>query len=178
MCPHRTRADQMARVADELLARGVTPASFLEHHRSLEPLPETLGLRWRSENLAGAAEYIDQRLDGRLPTNWEGLVPIPGVGDYIPSAVLCFAFDHPTVIMDTNTERTARRVTGEDCKQPIWKPRLLLNDLAGHAGADGAWNQSLLDLGALICTAHRQRCHERPVRPHCATGNRDMSSEE
>ena len=178
MCLHRTRADQVARVADELLTRGVTPTSFLEHHRSLEPLLKTLGLRWRSENLASAAEYIDQRLDGRVPANWEGLVAIPGVGDYIASAVLCFAFDHPTVIMDTNTERIARRVMGEDCKQPIWKLRLLLNDLAGHAGADGAWNQSLLDLGALICTAHRPRCHECPVRPHCATGNRNMSSEE
>ena len=176
MCLHRTRAGQVARVADELLARGETPASFLEHYVSLQPLLDTLGLRWRSENLASAAEYIVKRLDGRVPDGWQTLVAIPGVGDYIASAVLCFAFGRPAVIMDTNTERIARRMMGESCKLPKWKLRLTLSDLAGPAGADASWNQALLDLGALICTAGRPRCRECPVRAYCATGGRDMDS--
>ena len=176
MCLHRTRAEQVARVADELLARGETPDPFLEHYVSLEPLLDTLGLRWRSENIAAAAEYIAERLEGLVPDNWQELFAIPGVGDYIASAVLCFAFDRPAVIMDTNTERIARRMMGEDCKLPKWKLRLSLSDLAGPEGADAGWNQALLDLGALICTAGRPRCAECPLCPHCATGSRDVDS--
>ncbi len=177
MCLHRTRAEQVARVAGELLSRGGTPEAFLEHHGSLEPLLDTLGLRWRSENLATAAEYIVERLNGRVPDSWQELVAIPGVGDYIASAVLCFAFGRPAVILDTNTERIARRVMGEGCKLPKWKLRLSLSDLAGPAGADPGWNQALLDLGALICTATRPKCSECPVRPHCATGSRDADGQ-
>ena len=176
MCLHRTRADQVARVADELLARGETPASFLEHYVSLEPLLDTLGLRWRSENLAAAAKYIAGRLEGLVPDNWQELIAIPGVGDYIASAVLCFAFGRPAVIMDTNTERIARRVIGEGCKLPKWKLRLSLSDLASPVGADAGWNQALLNLGALICTAGRPRCADCPVRSHCATGSGAMGT--
>ena len=92
------------------------------------------------------------------------------MGDYIASAVLCFAFDQSTVLMDTNTRRIARRVLGDAPNQASWRLRLGLRELAAAEGANAEWNMGLLDLGALVCTARAPRCMECPVRSHCATG--------
>ena len=173
MCLHRTRAEQVAQVADQLLILGETPDSFLNSHEALRPLLETLGLRRRSDNIFMAAQFVEESLAGKVPGNWQELDAIPGVGDYIASAVLCFAFNRSSVLMDTNTQRIARRVLGEDSKQPNWRLRLSLHELAGARGADIEWNQALLDLGALVCRARAPKCGECPVRSHCATGVRD-----
>ena len=149
---------------------GGTPDSFLADVPRLEPSLATLGLRWRTDNLVSAARFVRDRLAGQVPDNWQQLVAIPGVGDYIASAVLCFAFNRPSVLMDTNTRRIARRVLGEVPTPPDWRLRLSLHELAGPRGSDIQWNQSLLDLGALVCRARAPRCGECPVRSHCATG--------
>ena len=114
--------------------------------------------------------FVRDRLDAQVPDNWQQLVAIPGVGDYIASAVLCFAFNRSTVLMDTNTQRIARRVLGKATKQPVWRLRLSLHELAGPRGADVQWNRALLDLGALVCRARAPRCGDCPVQAHCATG--------
>ena len=173
MCLHRTKAEQVARVADELLSLGETPDLFLDNSEMLAPALTSLGLRWRSANLVSAAEFIRDRLAGQIPDNWQELIAIPGVGDYIASAVLCFAFDRSSILMDTNTVRIARRLLGGP-NQPNWRLRLSLRELAGQKGADVQWNQALLDLGALVCTARAPKCTECPVRSHCATGRRAM----
>ena len=170
MCLHRTRAEQVAQVAEQLLILGETADSFLNNQEALKPLLDTLGLRWRSDNIATAARFVKESLSGEVPDNWQELVAIPGVGDYIASAVLCFAFNRCSVIVDTNTQRIARRVLGEDLKQPDWRLRLSLHELAGAPGADVEWNQALLDLGALVCRARAPKCGECPVRLHCVTG--------
>ena len=155
MCLHRTRAEQVARVIRQLTDIGDTPESFLSNSKKLEPLVSTLGLHWRTENLAAAASYIIGNFNGRVPDRWPELIAIPGVGDYIASAMQCFAFGRSSVLMDTNTQRIARRVLGEtDTNQPPWKIRLHLRDLAGKEGPDAQWNQALLDLGTLVVQHH------------------------
>ena len=175
MCLHRTRAEQVAQVAEQLLILGHTPDSFLDNSQILGPPLASLGLRWRSANLVSAAKFVGERLDGQVPDSWQELVAIPGVGDYIASAVLCFAFGRPSVLMDTNTQRIARRVLGGPT-QPDWRLRLRLYELAGQSGANVQWNQALLDLGALICTARAPKCGECPVRHHCATGSKSEAT--
>ena len=170
MCLHRTKAEQVARVANELLNLGDTPDSFLGNSKKLAPVLASLGLHWRSANLVSAAEFIRDRLAGEVPDNWQELIAIPGVGDYIASAVLCFAFDRSSILMDTNTVRIDCRLLGGP-NQPNWL-RLSLRELAGQKGADVQWDQALLDFGALVCTARAPMCTVCPVRSHCATRRR------
>ena len=176
MCLHRTRADQVAQVADRFLTHGETPTTFLQNYDVLKPSLASLGLRWRTENLVTVAEFVRDRLRGRVPETWQELVAVPGVGDYIASAVLCFAFNRPSVLLDTNTERIAHRVFGKMPKPPPWRLKLSLHQLAGSEGADMPWNWALFDLGALICTARAPKCTECPVNIHCVTGGPTMTS--
>ena len=172
MCLHRTKADQVAQVIREVTTLGETPDSFLANATTLEPYLSTLGLNWRSANLTAASEHVLSKLNGQVPEGWPELIAIPGVGDYIASAVQCFAFGRPSVLMDTNTIRIARRVLGEGSNIPLWSLRLHLRELAGEEGSDALWNQALLDLGALVCRSRFPSCGECPVRIHCATGRR------
>ena len=170
MCLHRTRAEQVERVAERLISYGETPGSFLANFDLLKPDLDTLGLRRRIANLIAAATHIRDELHDRVPDSWQELMTIPGVGDYIASAVLCFAFRRPSVLMDTNTQRIGHRVIGEDSKSPRWRLRLSLHVLAGYQGANVEWNQALLDLGALVCRARAPACTRCPVLKHCQHG--------
>ena len=176
MCLHRTKADQVARVIREVMSLGGTPESFLANTKELEPYLSTLGLNWRSANMAAAAKHVQDKLGGQVPDSWPELMVIPGVGDYIASAVQCFAFDRPSVLIDTNTHRIARRVLGGDSARPLWSIRLHLRELADEEGADAQWNQALLDLGALVCRSRSPSCGDCPVRSHCATGRKNGRS--
>ena len=173
MCLHRTKANQVAHVIREVTTIGGTPDAFLANTTTLEPYLSTLGLNWRSANLTGAAEHVRSKLNGQVSDGWPELIAIPGVGDYIASAVQCFAFGRPSVLMDTNTSRIARRVLGGGSNIPLWSLRLHLRELAGEEGSNAQWNQALLDLGALVCRARSPSCSECPVRIHCATGLRN-----
>ena len=150
----RIRSD---RIAESLITHGETPSEFLNNIEMLKPDLDTLGLRWRVGNLMAASAHVRDELEGRVPDSWRDLMDIPGVGDYIASAVLSFAFGRPSVLMDTNTRRIARRVLGKDAKRPDWMLRLFLHELAGEAGPDVSWNQALLDLGALVLQGARPR---------------------
>ena len=176
ICLHRTRAEQVERVAEKLIMHGATPSEFLDNIEVLQPELDTLGLRWRVDNLMTAAAPIRDELKGRVPDSRRELIAIPGVGDYIASAVLCFAFGRPSVLMDTNTRRIARRVRGENARDPDWLLRLDLHTLAGRSGPDVEWNQALLDLGALVCRARAPACRECPVQKHCHMGRREAHS--
>ena len=142
ICLHRTKAEQVAKIADEVLTLGRTPDSFLDNLEELKPSLASLGLRWRIDKLVSAATFIRDSLAGEVPDNWQELVSIPGVGDYIASAVLCFAFGRPSVLMDTNTMRIARRVSGE-----AGPTGLATTALIAPVGRSG-WSRCRMESGA------------------------------
>ena len=78
--------------------------------------------------------------------------------------------------MDTNPQRIACRVLGEGPKQPNWRLRLSLSEVAGPKGANVQWNQALLDLGALICTARAPKYGDCPVRSYAPQAVEDRET--
>ena len=95
---------------------------------------------------------------------------LPGVGDYVSQAVLCFGFGHRATLIDTNTSRIVGRLLGRE-KIRRWQLRLDLYGLAGKDGPDAAFNYGLLDLGALVCKASNPDCGACPLQSSCATGS-------
>jgi DNA (cytosine-5)-methyltransferase 1 len=169
MCLHRTRADQAARVFSRLTHIAPTPRSMVRNEDQALEAMQSLGLRWRAENMVEVAKVLVEDFRGKVPSSELELRSLPGVGDYVAQAVRCFGFGHRAVLVDTNTARiTGRIFHREDGRR--WQLRLDLYRLAGAKGPDAEFNFALLDLGALICSAGVPRCDACPVRPHCATG--------
>jgi DNA (cytosine-5)-methyltransferase 1 len=170
MCLHRTRADQVAPVFERLLEIAPTPQAMVDHaHDALDAM-QSLGLRWRAENLVQVAEVLIELFDGEVPNTDFELRMLPGVGDYVSQAVLCFGFGRRAVLIDTNTVRIISRLHGRDATRR-WQLRLDMHRLAGAEGADAAFNYALLDLGALVCRAGIPRCGECPLKSRCVTGS-------
>ena len=174
MCLLGSKASQVAREITPVLDRGQTPGRFLANRTHLEPYLSRLGLNWHSSDVVSAAEYIQSKCNGRVPDMWLELTAIPGIGDYIASAMQCFAFGRNSVLIDTDSRRIARRVFGHEKQLPPWRVRLYLRELAGHEGANVQWNHALQDLGAIFCKGHSPSCSECPVQTHCATGQKKL----
>ena len=127
-----------------------------------------LGYNRRAVFLHRTAVAITTRHRGVVPADRAALVALPGVGPYTARAVLAFAFGHPVGIVETNTARVlaravaGRRLTGAAVQE--------LADGMVPPGEGWAWNQSMLDLGALVCSTRRPACGTCPLGP--ASGRR------
>lgn len=104
----------------DLSVNAVTPALFAmapDAHSLAALTPEevfavirTLGLaRTKSRNLVGMAKLLVERYDGEVPTTFEALETLPGVGHKTASVVRIQAFNLPAFPVDTHIHRLAER---------------------------------------------------------------------
>jgi A/G-specific adenine glycosylase len=138
--------------------------------RAVREAWDGLGYYRRAENLRRMAKVVVRDHDGRMPTSLDALDRLPGVGPYTAGAVACFAYEQAAPAVDTNVARVLTRVFGmRRGKSEARRLRELAATLQPRRGA-AAWtfNQALMELGALVCTARRQKCGECPVRADCA----------
>ncbi len=121
-----------------------------------------LGYPRRARNLHAAATEITAL--GRFPDHLEGLLALPGIGSYTARAVLAFAFETDAAVVDTNIGRVLARVAGHRLTP---KQAQSAADAALPAGQSWAWNQCLMDLGAVLCRPTSPRCDCCPLAMRC-----------
>jgi A/G-specific adenine glycosylase len=129
-----------------------------------------LGYNRRAVNLQRAARAVRDKHGGAFPPTVEALVALPGIGPYTAGAVACFAFEQDVAFMDTNIRRVLRRaLVGPDGQEPAPKDRELLELGAALVppGQGWAWNQAIMELGALTCTAAAPACRRCPLSGEC-----------
>jgi len=152
----QTQVSRVERRWVEFVERWPTPES-LTRSTLAEVLVfwQGLGYPRRAANLHRAAELIVTRHAGIVPASIPELLALPGVGPYTARAVLAFAYERDVGVVDTNIARVlarvdGRRLTPSEAQRSAdsWVP----------SGEGWAWNQSMMDLGALYC---------RPVDPAC-----------
>lgn len=147
------------------------------------PIDEVLGL-WsglgyyaRARNLHRAAQIAKDQHNGELPTTWEALLRLPGIGRSTAGAILALALGQRYPILDGNVKRILTRQTATRgwpgqarVEKALWQQaeaRLPAARLADYT-------QALMDLGATICTRTRPDCPHCPVSATCqayAQGN-------
>jgi len=131
---------------------------------------EGLGYYSRARNIHKTAKHLVEKSNGEFPRTVEGLMELSGIGRYTAGAILSFAFDIPAPIVEANTLRLFSRMLGyeED-------PRVSLGQKTLWAFAEhllprtdvGPFNQSLMELGSLVCTPAAPDCPSCPVRSSC-----------
>jgi A/G-specific adenine glycosylase len=130
-----------------------------------------LGYNRRAVHLQRAAQMIMGEYHGSVPADVNALVRLPGVGPYTARAVACFAFNAQVPVVDTNIRRVLTRLLeGHEGVSPVRTPHALLAQAASllPSGQAYAWNQGLMDLGALVCTATHPACLLCPLQAYCA----------
>ena len=129
---------------------------------------EGLGYYNRARNLAAAAAEVQSKYGGEIPDSLAELRSLPGVGEYIASAVASFAFGQRTVAIDANGRRIAQRISA----QKNWN-RALESEfrcrverlMLPHQPAE--MNAALMQLGQQICTPKKPRCAHCPLAECC-----------
>ncbi len=131
-----------------------------------------LGYPRRALRLHAAATAIVERHDSQVPSSYDDLLALPGVGDYTAAAIASFAYGQRHVVLDTNVRRVfARAVSGEEF--PATSVRRAERDLATSLLPDDAptaatWAVAVMELGALVCTAASPSCDACPIADQCA----------
>lgn len=172
----RTKADQVVSVFNDFISKYPTPNDVV--NASKEDISQTLfslGLPQRIDHIIKMAKQIKDDFQGNVPETYTELRKLDGVGDYIASAVCCFGYRQPIIVVDTNTVRIVGRIFGVPThaesrrKKDIREKHQFLLDSTNPR----AYNYALLDLGALICTPKEPACTRCPVVEYCvyATSN-------
>ncbi len=135
-----------------------------------------LGYYRRAANLHRLAREVLEQHDGRIPGEPESLERLPGVGRYTAGAVASFAFECAVPAVDTNVARVLRRAFHPRLPKDAHGERRIWDTAAAILPRSGAaawsFNQALMELGALICTARVARCERCPVAAACVTGRK------
>lgn len=129
-----------------------------------------LGYNRRAKFLWQLAKAITYDYKGIWPTTEKELLVLPGIGKYTARAVMSFALGQQVGVVDTNILRVLGRVlVGLPVPSQALRPQaaFALADQVLPAGQADPWNQAIMDLGALVCTARSPKCEECPVQKIC-----------
>ena len=123
----------------------------------------------------------------KFPENFDDILALPGIGRYTAGAICSIAFNQPKPILDGNVIRVLTRIFGiaenprkKDINELLWHlAEELVNRVSGiqHAISNSRTraeddsvshlNQSLMELGALVCMPRNPQCLICPVKKHC-----------
>jgi A/G-specific adenine glycosylase len=136
---------------------------------AVKAITDPLGYKIRGAWLKAIAETVVTRFGGRVPDTLEGLMSLPGVGRYTAGACLAFAFERRAGVLDTNVMRVLARYFGlpaprrADDRHRLWA----LAESVVPPEAPWAFNQGLMDFGAVVCRARKPLCLTCPLAPGC-----------
>jgi A/G-specific adenine glycosylase len=147
----------------------------------IHKLWEGLGYYTRVRNMQKAARVIVEQEAGRFPVKYDDVLALPGIGRYTAGAICSIAFNQPAPILDGNVIRVLSRLFGirENVKEKETNARLweLARELVSCAsriaskkseiGNCSALNQSLMELGATVCSPRQPQCSACPLATRC-----------
>ena len=131
---------------------------------------ENMGYYARARHLHMAAREIASSMNGKVPSTYEELIGLPGIGSYTASAILSFAFGERCPAVDGNMRRVVCRLFSiqDSVDQPRTKKRILELATDMISSADPAcFNHAVMDLGATVCTPRNPSCQACPVQGEC-----------
>lgn len=166
----RTRAEKVAEFYNTFFKEypswsTIAGATIPKLQKSLKPI----GLwKQRAFSIRALSRYASSR-NGKFPLNYEELLDIPGVGQYVANSILLFQHNKPRPLLDSNMSRIIERYLQKrklaDIRYDPWlqaashwlvrfkKPVLV--------------NWAVMDYANAICRVRNPRCHECQMRSRC-----------
>ncbi|MCL6443235.1 MAG: endonuclease III [Alicyclobacillus sp.] len=161
------------KVTRRLFQKYKTPEDYLR-----VPLPEleqdirSIGLyRNKAKNIQALCQMLLTQFGGQVPTSYDELVKLPGVGRKTANVVVSNAFDVPAIAVDTHVERVAKRIgLCPDKATPLQVEHKLMRFTPRDA-----WTQThhrLIFFGRYHCKAQKPNCANCPALSLCKFGRR------
>ncbi|RYY61202.1 MAG: A/G-specific adenine glycosylase [Chitinophagaceae bacterium] len=131
---------------------------------------EGLGYYSRCRNLLATARIVTAEYGGRFPSDYESILGLRGIGPYTAAAISSFAFGLPHAVVDGNVFRVLARVFGVFLPTDSTAGKKYFTALAGQLLDEknpAAYNQAIMDFGAVICKPAVPLCHKCIFNQHC-----------
>lgn len=120
----------------------------------------------KSKSLAGMARKLVNNYDGKVPSNLDSLITIPGVGRKTANVILAVAFDKPAMPVDTHVFRVANRIgLTTNSKSPIESERILVKYIPERLLTKA--HHWLILHGRYICVARNPKCDKCGLTNWC-----------
>ncbi|MGY4690544.1 A/G-specific adenine glycosylase [Salibacterium sp. K-3] len=141
---------------------------------------EGLGYYSRVRNLQTAVKEVVEEYGGTVPEERSEFSSLKGVGPYTAGAVLSIAYEKPEPAVDGNVMRVFSRIfnISDDIGKAKTRKRfeaLVAPFLEGVKPS--AFNQAVMELGALVCTPKSPGCLLCPVQDFCEARRQGTAEE-
>jgi A/G-specific adenine glycosylase len=167
----QTPAARVAPIWEQWLERWPTPsAQAADSPGEAVRAWGRLGYPRRALRLHGSAVAIVERHDGEVPSSYDELLALPGIGSYTAAAVAAFGFGQRHAVLDTNVRRVHARAIGGKADATTTSPTVAerAEALALVPRRDPARHSiAVMELGAVLCTARAPRCDACPIVTSC-----------
>jgi A/G-specific adenine glycosylase len=142
------------------------------NHDFLEDIFKDIGLLYRASRIISIAKEVVNKHECIFPNDLHSLMCMKGIGRYISSAILCFGYNKPYAILDTNVIRLFRMLFNitSTSKRPHTDIKLwnFTQAILPHNNYVD-YNYALLDFAACVCTANNPKCQSCELRFLCTS---------
>lgn len=139
---------------------------------------EGLGYYSRARNLHFAAQQILSNHEGVFPNQYHEVKKLKGIGPYTAAAITSFAYGYHYPAIDGNAIRILSRVLGimeDTTTATVFKE---IEDFANRAIKNvdpAAFNQTMMDIGAQLCTPKNPECHKCAFQEECIASKENLT---
>ena len=158
---------QVNKVTSDLFKKYSSPEEFANLDRNkLEEEIRSIGLfRNKSKYIIRASQKIVQNYSGKVPSNFDELLTLPGVGRKTASVVMYAAFSQPAFPVDTHVFRVSNRLGLADSNNREEVELQLRESIPKDEWGD--MHHRLIFHGREVCHARNPRCQKCSLQDYC-----------
>lgn len=146
-------------------------------HDELMQVWQGLGYYSRARNLHKTAKIITDQHHGIIPSSYQSLITLPGLGSYTAAAIASIAFKEPIIAIDTNVNRVLCRLFAISSSGTQQKKQVqAIADQLVHTHHSGALSQALMDVGSNFCKAKNPRCMDCFLKSDCIAFSKNLQN--
>ncbi|MGN1155305.1 MAG: A/G-specific adenine glycosylase [Agathobacter sp.] len=149
---------------------------------------EGLGYYNRVRNMKIAAKQVMEEYGGVIPSEYEELLKLKGIGHYTAGAISSIAYGKAVPAVDGNVLRVITRVAADysDIMKESTKKKIethlfeIMNDVQEEKSKviPSVFNQALMELGATVCVPNGEpHCDKCPWNGLCETKRQNLVAE-
>lgn len=119
----------------------------------------------KAEHILGASEKIVSDFGGKVPSSYEELLSLPGVGRKTANVVYSVAFGGDAIAVDTHVFRVSNRIGLAKAKTPLETEKQLMKILDKDK-----WSKAhhyLIFHGRRVCLARNPKCSDCVIKAEC-----------
>ncbi|MHA1339604.1 MAG: endonuclease III domain-containing protein [Promethearchaeota archaeon] len=121
--------------------------------------------RTKALRIKQASQYLLEHYKGKVPSNIEDLLKIPGVGRKVANCVRVYAFKIPSIPVDTHVHRIMNRIGIVNTKKPEETEQELMKIFPKSYWLD--INDTMVIFGKTICKPIGPKCSICPIELDC-----------